>query len=158
MAFISLLSLGFIVFIVLFVLVESFYMTGGDLYTAPAAPQSAVGVLEALGTFSYSGGLSYAVFEAYLSTCAADKPRFKQASLGLAVGCGFLLLLLMAVFGYGAFGSNVASDVMSSFDSSSAAVQVAQLVVVLHLCFYIPNAFVLMRLFSCELAGFKVTS
>lgn len=62
----------------------------------------------------------------------------------------------MAVFGYGAFGSDVDGDVMSSFSSGNVAVQVAYLVLVLHLAFYIPNSFVIMRLYACELAGAQV--
>jgi hypothetical protein len=60
---------------------------------------------------------------------------------------GALLLILMATFGYGAFGDECTSDVLADFDVAKPAAQFAMCIVVLHLALYIPNAFVIMRLF-----------
>ena len=57
---------------------------------------------------------------------------------------------------YGAFGSDCDGDILMSFDAHHPAVQAAYLITVLHLTFYIPNAFVIGRLFLCELAGLDV--
>lgn len=150
---ISLMSLFFIVIIVIFVLGEGLWLNSGVLYTAQAWPLYWTAPIGTLGTFAYSGSLQTVIFEAYLSTREDDKPKFISASLALAVGCGFLLIVLMGAFGYGAFGSECESDIMSNFSSGLVVVQLAQLVVVLHLTFYIPNAFIIMRLFACELVG-----
>jgi len=152
---ISLVSLCCIVFIVFFVLLEGLNVTDGDLYVAQPWPESTLAALGTLGTYG-SVFSTYAVFEAYLSTTLEDKPKFIYFTWALAVGCAYSLICLMAVFGYGAFGSDVDSDILSSFSTGNPAVQVAQLVVVLHLVFYIPNDFVLMRLYTCELSGIKV--
>jgi len=148
---ISLLSLAFITILIFFVLGEGIWLNDGKLYTAQAWPLSWTTPVVTLGTLAYGGEIQTVIFEAYISTRDDDKPKFLNASLTLAIGCGFLLLTLMAVFGYGAFGSECENDIMSNFNSSHAVVQVAQLMTVLHLTFCIPNAFVIMRLFACEL-------
>jgi amino acid permease len=150
---ISLMSLFFIVVIVFFILAEGLWLNDGVLYTAQAWPQYSTAPIVTLGTFAFSGSIQPVIFEAYLSTREDDKPKFISASLALAVGFGFLLMFLMAAFGYGAFSSDCESDIMSNFSSGLVVVQLAQLVVVLHLTLYIPNAFIIMRLFACELVG-----
>jgi amino acid permease len=152
---ISLLSLAFIILLVFFVLGEGLWLNGGQLYTAQAWPLSWNTPVVTLGTFAYAGSLQTVIFEAYVSTREDDKPRFISATLTLAVGCGFVLLISMAAFGYAAFGSECESDIMSNFNSNFVVVQLAQLMTVLHLTFYIPNAFIIMRLFACELFGYN---
>jgi amino acid permease len=73
-----------------------------------------------------------------------------QISLGAA------LLTAMAAFGYGAFGSDCESDIVGNFDVSQTSVQVAFTIVVLHLALYIPNAFVILRLFVLDSVGVNV--
>jgi len=152
---ISLLSLAFIILLVFFVMGEGLWLNDGVLYTAQTWPLSWTTPVVTLGTFAYAGSLQTVIFEAYVSTREDDKPNFISATLTLAVGCGFLLLVLMAAFGYGAFGSECESDIMSNFNSNFVIVQLAQLMTVLHLTFYIPNAFIIMRLFACELFGYN---
>ena len=62
----------------------------------------------------------------------------------------------MAAFGYGAFGSDCESDIVGNFDVSQTSVQVAFTIVVLHLALYIPNAFVILRLFVLDSVGVNV--
>jgi amino acid permease len=152
---ISLLSLAFITILVFFALGEGLWLNDGQLYTAQAWPLSWSTPIQTLGTFAFGGSIQAVVFEAYLSVREEDKPKFINTTLALAVSCGFLLLTLMGVFGYGAFGSACDSDFMSSLNSQYAVVQVAQLIAVLHFRFLIPNAFIIMRLFACELFGYN---
>jgi len=152
---ISLLSLTFIIVLVFFALGEGLWLNGGELYTAQAWPLTWTSPIQTLGTFAFGGSIQAVIFEAYLSVREDDKPKFISATLALAVGCGFLLLTLMGVFGYGAFGSECDSDIMSSFNSSYVVVQIAQMIAVLHFTFFIPNAFIIMRLFACELVGYN---
>jgi len=148
---ISLMSLALIVYLVFFVLGEGLWLNGGALYSAQAWPLSWIAPVQTLGTFAFAGSIQTLIFEAYLSTRDEDKPKFVSASLTLAISCGFLLLVLMALFGYGAFGSECENDIMSNFSSNYAFVQVAQLMTVFHIAFYIPNAFIIMRLYAFEL-------
>mmetsp|Transcript_28030 Transcript_28030/g.56523 ORF Transcript_28030/g.56523 Transcript_28030/m.56523 type:complete len:444 (-) Transcript_28030:394-1725(-) len=159
LSWVSIGSLAFIVLIVLFVLVEGQVEatgSGGGFEIASALPSTWFSVLEALGTFAYASSVQSLVFEAYLSTKKEDKPLFIKGSLVLAVGLGASLLSCMAAFGYGAFGKDCASDVLTNFDSSKPSVQAAMLLVVLHLALYIPNAFVILRLYVLESVGVNV--
>jgi hypothetical protein len=63
-----------------------------------------------------------------------------------AVGGG-TLLTTMAVFGYGAYGMNCDSDILNSFNMDNGAVQVAAILLVIHLALYIPTAFIIMRFY-----------
>ena len=62
----------------------------------------------------------------------------------------------MAIFGYAAFGQDCKSDILGNFDIDRPLVQVANVVVVLHLALYIPNAFVITRLFALHIIGQNV--
>jgi len=143
---ISLVSLALITYLVFFVLGEGLWLNNGQLYTAQAWPLSWTAPIQTLGTLAFAGSIQTLMFEAYLSTREEDKPIFASA-----IGCGFLLLVLMAVFGYGAFGSDCENDIISNFSSSYVLVQISQLITVLHVTFYIPNAFIIMRLYAFEL-------
>jgi len=57
---------------------------------------------------------------------------------------------------YRAFGDACNGDLLLNFDVGEPSVQLALLVVVAHLALYVPNAFVIGRLFLCELAGVDV--
>ena len=155
LTYISLVSLAFIVCITFFVLGEGLNVTG-TFDTANAWPSSNLASLETMGTFAYAASVQTVIFEAYLSTTKEDKPKFMTHSLVLSVGLGMTLLVLMGAFGYAAFGQECESNIMLNFDATSPAVQVAQFIVILHLVFYIPNSFVIMRLFAAELAGIDI--
>jgi len=62
----------------------------------------------------------------------------------------------MAVFGYGAWGGRVSSDVLDNYSPSHSLTLVAMVGVVVHLMLYIPNAFVITRLFLCASFGQNV--
>jgi sodium-coupled neutral amino acid transporter 11 len=153
---ISVASLFFIVVIVLFVAIQGQIEVGGDFLIAHTWSDSFLSGAKSLGTFAYASSLQTAIFEAYLSTRKEDKPLFVKGSVVLAVVTGASLLVLMAVFGYGAFGQDCDSDILSNFSAKEASAQAAMLVVVLHLALYIPNAFVIMRLFAVQFFGHNV--
>jgi hypothetical protein len=79
-----------------------------------------------------------------------------KGSMVLAVLLGGMLLVFMAVFGYAAYGQDSNGDILSNFPISSRSVQFADVLLVLHLTFYIPNAFVIYRLFFLDCININV--
>ena len=76
---------------------------------------------------------------------------FLKGSMVLATTVGGLLLASMAIWGYGAFGQASESNIFGNFNVDNRAVQAAMLIVVVHLALYIPNDFIIMRLFVVHL-------
>ena len=145
-------SLLFITFAVFFVAIQGQIDARDDhFHTALPGPRSVMDAFEGLGTISYGITCQAVVFEAYQSTKRADKGMFLKGSMALATAGGGLLLTLMAIWGYAAFGQDSESNIFANFNVDDVAVQVAMLVVVLHLALYIPNDFIIMRLFVVHL-------
>jgi amino acid permease len=145
-------SLLFITFAVFFVAIQGQIDARDDhFHTALPGPRSVMDAFEGLGTISYGITCQAVVFEAYQSTKRADKGMFLKGSMALATAGGGLLLTLMAIWGYAAFGQDSESNIFANFNVDDVAVQVAMLVVVLHLALYIPNDFIIMRLFAVNL-------
>ena len=139
---ISLLSLSFIVFTTLVVMGK-----GIDKgHAIPAGPDSWYAPVTLLGNFVYATSMQYVVFEMYASMEATSRPAVKSVVAG-AVGCGCSILLVMGLGGVAAIGSDVESDVLSSLDSKTILVKVLYGCTIAHLCFYIPNDFIIGRLF-----------
>ena len=116
-------------------------------------PDSSLDVLQQLGTFAYAYSCQYVLFEAYVAMTPEAKKNVDWTVFGSVVWGG-TLLTLMAIFGYGAFGQDCESDIMVNYNVSYSSVQFALLVVCLHLLFYIPNDFIIMRLFALSI--FKI--
>ena len=145
---ISAVSLLFITFTVFFVAIDGQIAVDGGFLTAHFGPSSTTAVFGQLGTMSYAYSCQAVIFEAYQSTTAQDKPMFIKGSMLLATVAGGMLLASMAVWGYAAFGENSQSNILGNFNVHSTAVQVTMMVVVVHLALYIPNDFVILRLFA----------
>lgn len=150
LAIVSFGSLAFISIVILFVAVEGHDTGEVAFYTPNLWPESDINIMKYLGSFAYAYSCQYVVFEAYASMTTTAKRRWKSSLLG-SVYLGGFLLTSMALFGYAAVGQSAASDILVSFDANKVAVQVAMLVVVLHLLLYMPNDFVIMRLFALRI-------
>lgn len=158
LALISYGSLMFICATILFIAFDGPNETDGEWLVAKFGPESGWDVVKELGSFSYAYSMQYVIFEAYASMTPEAKPQW-QTTVARSVVMGGVLLTLMAMFGYAAFGQDCNSDILTNFDASEPLVQVAMLVVVLHLLCYIPNDFVIMRLFflnTCDLNVLRV--
>lgn len=155
LAVVSFGSLAFICIIVLFIAIDGPSQTDAKWQVATVGPDSAIDVLKQLGTFSYAYSMQYVVFEAYASMTKTAKPQWQEI-VARAVVSGGCLLTLMAVFGYAAFGQDCKADILINFDARSGWVKAAMLIVVLHLLCYIPNDFVIMRLFALNTCDINV--
>ena len=153
----SAFALAMVAAVTLFVSINGNLEAGSPgFYIAQPWQKTGFSGLKTLGTLSYAASDQQVILEAYLSTVKEDKPKFISHTLVLANIIGFSLLCVMSVFGYSAFGQACDADILSNFDVSEPAVQAAYLLVVLHLMFYIPNDFVIMRLFALESFGYEV--
>lgn len=146
LAVISFGSLGFITGVIVFVAIDGYSSGDVAFYTPHMWPESNVNIVKYLGSFAYAYSCQYVVFEAYASMTKKAKRSWKYSMLWSVLGGG-ILLSSMALFGYGAVGQSAASDILVSFNVDHVAVQVAMFVVVLHLLLYMPNDFVILRLF-----------
>lgn len=112
-------------------------------------------VLSKLGTFAFAFSCQSAVLEAYASASKPAKEQWKSI-LGSAMLYSALLLLAIAIVGYGWFGQDVDGNVMLSLDSTDTLAGIALIGICLHLIFYIPNEFVIMRLFLFKMYDLNV--
>lgn len=148
---ISFWSLSFIIVVISVVGVEG-QLESSQFYTPNWWPNQWVDCVKYLGNFSYALSAQYVAFEAYASMTSQAKQSWNKSILAsLAIG-GFLVTS-MAILGYGAFGQECESDILVNFDVSNGVAQAAMLITAFHLLLYIPNDFIIMRLFALRAFG-----
>ncbi|KAH8065238.1 hypothetical protein JL722_2147 [Aureococcus anophagefferens] len=110
----------------------------------PAGPDSWYAPVTLLGNFVYATSMQRRLRDVRAMEATA-RPAVKSVVAG-AVGCGCSILLVMGLGGVAAIGSDVDSDVLSSLDSKTILVKVLY-GARSRPCFYIPNDFIIGRLF-----------
>jgi len=108
----------------------------------PTAPTQC---LRYLGNFAYATSCQPVVCEAHLSSTPESKGHFRDVMWAASVAGG-ALLATMAIAGCAAFGDGVSSNVLMSFRPGPISA-IAYSLVVMHLCAYIPNDFIIMRFY-----------
>lgn len=139
-------SLVFVISVVVFVAIQGKYADSSDFMYSNIWPNRWIDCIKFLGNFSYAYSCQAVVFEAYQSMKPAARVHF-NSSMGASTILGGVLLTSMAIFGYAAFGQSCESDILVNFNTDTWEVQTCFLVIVAHLLLYIPNDFVIMRLF-----------
>lgn len=141
------LAVLFIVAAILFVGIEGPSLSG-SAHPLKIWPISAMACVKNMGNFAYSTACQAVVCEANLSMLPQYKDNFKMVMTG-AVTCAGIMLASMAIAGYIAFGENVESNVMLSFPSGLYS-SIGFVMVVIHLLMYIPNDFIIMRMYGAR--------
>jgi len=102
------------------------------------------GTLRSIGSILFALSCTPANFQAYV---AADKPSRNIASwervTGYAVSIGALMCTTMGIAGYLSFESNTKENILSNFTTSPF--DFFKMMVVCHICAYIPVNFMIMR-------------
>ena len=135
-------SLAFIVFTTVVVLGKG--VSNG--HAIPAGPTRWYMPISLLGNFVYATSMQYVVFEMYASMEATARPAVRSVVAG-AIGGGCTILLVMGLGGVAAVGEDVDTDVLTSLNEKTTLVKVLYACTVAHLCLYIPNDFIIGRLF-----------
>lgn len=151
LTFISFWSLSFIIVVISVVGVEG-QLESSQFYTPNWWPNQWVDCVKYLGNFSYALSCQSVVFEAYASMTSQAKQSWNKTIL-TSVAIGGVLLTSMAILGYGAFGQQCESDILANFNVSNGVAQAAMLITAFHLLLYIPNDFIIMRLFALRAFG-----
>lgn len=156
LAIISGLSSFFIVCTLIFMAIDGgAERSGGGRYSLRLWPTNAQDVFGSLGSIAYATSCQYVVFESRHSMTKAERPYF-PACLWAAGMLGCTYLLTMATLGYTLFGPGVSSNVMLSFNQKDWKSLVGYFLVVMHLLFYIPNDFIMMRHYFFKVWGHNV--
>lgn len=112
----------------------------------PAGPKSWYAPVSCAGNFVYATGMEYAVMEAHASMRPESRSKV-QSVLARSIFGGCLLLGAMGVAGVAACGVGVDSDVLTSLNKDATTMRILYALTITHLVLYIPNDFILGRLF-----------
>ena len=133
----------------LFICLTTGVMVGKGVHggkAIPVGPKNWYQPLSLLGNFVYATSMQYAVFEMYASMKTSARPAVREV-LAASIGGGCTLLAAMGLAGVAACGVGVDSDVLTSLDESTWLVKVLYVFTITHLLLYIPNDFIIGRLF-----------
>jgi len=149
-AMVSFASLAFTVVLVCMVgFPEMSKYSDTDFHVIPVFPSSTGGALRQFGSIAYAMNCQAAVLEAYTAMTPAAKKQW-PSTITAATAIGIVLLMTMGVMGYGNFGDDTKGDIFENMDETKGVVQMAEFLVVIHLFLYIPNDFIICRLFLCN--------
>lgn len=121
-------------------------------HAVPASPKSLSAFLATLGNFAFSTANQYAVHEAYSSMRGSERPSIGRVIEASASG-GSSLLLSLGIGGVAAVGARsnrVTSNVVKALNPDLALTKFLAVVTILHMLLYIPNDFIIMRLYGCR--------
>jgi len=148
-AMVSFGSLAFTIALIVFVGVEGQY-ANRNFQLPDLWPSDDWAAVRQLGILAYATNCQYATLEAHAAMTPEAKARFTE-TMGLAIVLGTISLVAMAFVGYGSFGDNTMGNIFANFDATLPGVQAGYLCVCIHLFLYIPNDFVICRLFILDL-------
>jgi len=120
-------------------------------HAIPAAPASGVASVGVLGNVLYAAVMQYAVFEMYAGLQDRDTTKGRGVVAHSVLGAG-IILLVAGLAGCAATSSDVDANVLTSLNNALTTIKILYACVVMHLCFYIPNDFILGRLYAFRVA------
>jgi amino acid permease len=120
-------------------------------HAIPLYPSSGVASVGVLGNVLYAAVMQYAVFEMYAGLQDRDTPKGRGVVAHSVLGAG-AILLIAGLAGCAATSSDVDANVLTSLNNALTTIKILYACVVLHLCFYIPNDFILGRLYAFRVA------
>ena len=145
-AHISCLSFAFIAFTTGSIVVKA--ITGRN--PIPLGPKSPLTPFTGMGNFAFAVSNQFALNEAYASMKPTDRPGVSGV-IGLQAGLGGILLIGMAIAGVAAVGMHgLESNILESLSPNNTFNQFLKGLTILHLMAYIPNDFIIMRLYACR--------
>jgi len=148
-AHISLLSFGLIAFTTISIVAKAI----ANPHAVPLAPKTFLAPFTGMGNFAFAISNQFAVNEAYASMRPADRPSVTKVVL-LQAALGGALLIPMAIAGVAAVGASsngrLTSNILESLSSYPIFNKVLKGLTILHLIFYVPNDFIIMRLYACR--------
>ena len=104
-----------------------------------------------LGNVLYAAVMQYAVFEMYAGLQDRDTTKGRGVVAHSVLGAG-AILLIAGLAGCAATSSDVDANVLTSLNNALTTIKILYACVVMHLCFYIPNDFILGRLYAFRVA------
>mmetsp|Transcript_38139 Transcript_38139/g.122441 ORF Transcript_38139/g.122441 Transcript_38139/m.122441 type:complete len:482 (-) Transcript_38139:322-1767(-) len=145
-AHISLLSFALIVLTTFSVVGKA--STG--MNAIPLGPKSALAPFTGMGNFAFAVSNQFALNEAYASMKPTDRPAVRSV-VALQASLGGSLLLIMAIAGVAAVGmKTLTSNILESLSPTNTFNKTLKGLTILHLMAYIPNDFIIMRLYACR--------
>lgn len=115
---------------------------------------SFTGLMQTVGSVVFAFGYASAVFHTYTSmTPPRSIAGFSSAAL-VTTGLGVVMCFLVGFVGYYSFRADTDADILQDFDGTLGAV--FKLAVVIHLIFYIPGDFLILRFSLFRLFGYVV--
>lgn len=118
----------------------------------PVGPQSVLGIFASLGNYAFAMSNQFAVHETYASMRPADRPAIPRV-FDLSAGIASALLVSMGLGGLallGASSNRLASSVIEALNPNLVVTKFLACITILHLMAYIPNDFIIMRLYGCR--------
>ncbi|KAJ8613405.1 hypothetical protein CTAYLR_002256 [Chrysophaeum taylorii] len=116
-------------------------------HAIPLWPDSALAPFALLGNYAYAMTVQFVVHEMYASMVSTDRPAVRNVVLS-SILVGATLLGIMGLGGVAAVGSSPVSNIIQSLDETNPLTKVLSVFTIFHLMMYIPNDFVIMRLFA----------
>ncbi len=151
LAYVSIFSIFTIVLVLGLVMIGGPIRTKGIVYSEPLTVFSFKGMLTSIGSIIFALSCTAANFQAYV---AADKPSRNMTSwsriTGIAVLIGATMCAVMGLCGYLSFQSTTQQNILSNF--TAHGFDFFKMMVVCHICAYIPVNFVIMRYSIVKLA------
>jgi sodium-coupled neutral amino acid transporter 11 len=151
LAYVSIFSIFTIVLVLGLVTIGGPIRTRNDVHTAPVNIFNFKGTLRSVGSIIFALSCTPANFQAYV---AADKPSRNLESwsriTGIAVAIGASMCAIMGIAGYSSFREDTAENILSNF--TTHPFDFFKMMVVCHICAYIPVNFVIMRYSVVKLA------
>ena len=120
-------------------------------HALPLYPSSGVASIGVLGNVLYAAVMQYAVFEMYAGLQDRDTRKGRGVVAHSVLGAG-IILLVAGLAGCAATSDEVDANVLTSLNNALATIKILYACVVMHLCFYIPNDFILGRLYAFRVA------
>jgi len=120
-------------------------------HAIPLYPSSGVASVGVLGNVLYAAVMQYAVFEMYAGLQDRDTTKGRGVVAHSVLGAG-AILLLAGLAGCAATSDDVDANVLTSLNNALTTIKILYACVVMHLCFYIPNDFILGRLYAFRVA------
>ena len=144
LAYVSIFSIFTIVLVLGLVIIGGPIRTKETVYPEPLTVFSFKGLLTSMGSIIFALACSAPTFQAYV---AADKPLRNMTSwsriTGIAVLIGGTMCAVMGVAGYLSFQSTTQQNILSNF--TEHGFDFFKMMVVCHICAYIPTDFMIMR-------------
>lgn len=110
---------------------------------------------QALGGIAFTLLCQHAALHAYRAMTPMNIHSWHTA-ISVAVGCGISICLWMGVLGYVRCGPDVASEILDCYRISQVGTQVMHLLLIGHLCLYMPVEFLVARHSFIKIIGSDV--